>query len=69
MKNVEGPETKTVAVDVVVVRLDVFKWTELFLLVMMEGGYADFDASIDSQGMYLSSTSGSVVYGIWHRRA
>lgn len=39
MKNVEGPETKTVAVDVVVVRLDVFKCTELFLLVM-EGGYS-----------------------------
>lgn len=42
MKNVEGPETKTAAVVVVVVvvRLDVFKCTELFLLVMMEGGYS-----------------------------
>lgn len=38
MKNVEGPETKTAAVVVVVVRLDVSKCTELFLLVMMEGG-------------------------------
>lgn len=36
MKNVEGPETKTAAVVVVVVvvRLDVFKCIELFLLVM-----------------------------------
>jgi len=38
MKNVEGPETKTAAVDVVVdvvvVRLEVFKCTELSSLVM-----------------------------------